>query len=72
MKGTASVVRKYGMAVWLYDLVNDASKALFVGEPSDRTPLLIHPVPARELAKTLRAERQTTVRQQARTEVGHA
>ena len=51
MKGTASVVRKYGMAVWLYDLVNDASKALFVGEPSDRTPLLIHPVPARELAK---------------------
>lgn len=51
MKGTASVVRKYGMTVWLYDLVNDASKALFVGEPSDRTPLLIHPVPARELAK---------------------
>ena len=51
MKGTASVVRKYGMTVWLYDLVNDASKALFVGEPSDRTPLLIHPVPAQELAK---------------------
>ena len=51
MKGTASVVRKYGMTVWLYDLVNDASKALFVGEPSDRTPLLIHPVPTQELAK---------------------
>lgn len=33
MKGTASVVRKYGMTVWLYDLVNDASKALFVGSP---------------------------------------
>ena len=72
MKGTASVVRKYGMTVWLYDLVNDASKALFVGEPSNRTPLLIHPVPAQELGETLRAERQTTVRQQARTEVGHA
>lgn len=51
MKGTASVVRKYGMTVWLYDLVNDASKALFVGEPSDRTPLLIHPVSAQELTK---------------------
>ena len=44
----AQIRRHDGM---LYDLVNDASKALFVGEPSNRTPLLIHPVPAQELAK---------------------
>lgn len=39
--GCANTVRRYGMAVWLYDLINDSTKAVFVSEPSDRMPLLI-------------------------------
>lgn len=51
MTGSASVVRKYGMAVWLYDLINAATKALYVQEPSSRMPMVIQPVNHRELAK---------------------
>ena len=71
-EGNGVRVRKYGMTVWLYDLVNDASKALFVGEPSDRTPLLIHPVPAQELAKRCARNGRRRYGNKREQKVGHA
>lgn len=41
MHGCAAVVRKYGLSVWLYDLINDSSMAVFTGEPSARMPICI-------------------------------
>lgn len=38
LDGSSAVVERYGMAVWLYDLLNDAAFAVVIGEPSDRMP----------------------------------
>ena len=51
VEGSASIVREYGMAAWLYDLINDSTKAVFVGDPSDRMPMCIQPVDGKELVR---------------------
>lgn len=40
--GSELVVRRHGMAVWLYDLINDAARAAVVGRPSSRMPMCIN------------------------------
>lgn len=41
MHGCAAIVRKYGLSVWLYDLINDSAMAVFTSEPSARMPICI-------------------------------
>lgn len=38
LDGSAAVVTRHGMSVWLYDLLNDAAKAVATGEPSAHMP----------------------------------
>lgn len=50
LQGSASVVRRYGLPVWLYDLMNASTLAAYTGEPSDRMPKCIRILTPRELA----------------------
>lgn len=54
LTGCTNTVRKYGLAAWLYDLINDANMALFTEEPSDRMPLAIRLMPALEMTRRIR------------------
>lgn len=38
LDGSAAVVTRHGMSVWLYDLLNDAAKVVATGEPSAHMP----------------------------------
>ena len=46
--GCRNVVRRYGMGVWLYDMVNDASIAVALNRPSSRMPFCLGPFDTRE------------------------
>ncbi|MBT1176839.1 hypothetical protein JS532_04545 [Bifidobacterium callimiconis] len=50
LHGSASVVRRYGLPVWLYDLMNASTLAAYTGEPSERMPKCIRVLTPRELA----------------------
>ncbi|OZG55616.1 hypothetical protein BTIS_1988 [Bifidobacterium tissieri] len=50
LRGSASVVRRYGLPVWLYDLMSASTLAAYTGEPSDRMPKCIRVLTPRELA----------------------
>ena len=52
-------VRKYGLAVWLYDLINNANMALFTEDPSNRMPLTIRSMPALEMTRRIRRRTDT-------------
>ena len=41
LDGCRSIVRKYGMSVWLYEMINDASMAVALQRPSSRMPFQI-------------------------------
>ncbi len=49
LMGSRNVIRKYGMVVWLYEMVNDASAAMMTGRPSDRMPILLGLFDTREV-----------------------
>ncbi len=49
LMGCRNVIRKYGMVVWLYEMVNDASAAMMTGMPSDRMPILLGLFDTREV-----------------------
>lgn len=51
LTGCGNAVRKYGITVWLYDLMNDANLALFASEPSSRMPSLIQNISQEQLAQ---------------------
>ena len=38
LHGCSETVRKYGISVWLYELLNDSTLALFRDDPSDYMP----------------------------------
>ena len=41
LDGCRNIVRKYGMSVWLYEMINDASIAVALQRPSSRMPFQI-------------------------------
>ena len=41
LDGCRNIVRKYGMSVWLYEMINDASMAVALQRPSSRMPFQI-------------------------------
>ncbi|KAB7789666.1 riboflavin deaminase [Bifidobacterium leontopitheci] len=51
LTGCGNTVRKYGISVWLYDLMNDSNLALFASEPSSRMPALIQNLSREQLAQ---------------------
>jgi hypothetical protein len=54
IQGCSSVVRMYGINVWLYGLVNGSTVAMFTGEPSENTPICIQTLHRSELVKRCR------------------
>ena len=54
LTGCTNTVRKYGLAAWLYDMINNANRALFIKEPSDRMPLTIRDMPTLEMTRRIR------------------
>ena len=38
----SSTVRRHGMAVWLYDIMNDASMALLLHKPAEHMPVIVN------------------------------
>jgi hypothetical protein len=54
IQGCSSVVRMYGINVWLYGLVNGSTVAMFTGEPSENTPMCIQTLHRSELVKRCR------------------
>ncbi|MCH3973826.1 MAG: hypothetical protein LKF49_06400 [Bifidobacterium tibiigranuli] len=54
IQGCSSVVRKYGINVWLYGLANGSTVAMFTGEPSENTPMCIQTLHRSELVKRCR------------------
>jgi hypothetical protein len=54
IQGCSSVVRTYGINVWLYGLVNGSTVAMFTGEPSENTPIYIQTIHRSELTKRCR------------------
>lgn len=54
IQGCSSVVRTYGINVWLYGLVNGSTVAMFTGEPSENTPIYIQTLHRSELVKRCR------------------
>ncbi|MEE1296751.1 MAG: hypothetical protein UHD09_07975 [Bifidobacterium sp.] len=52
---TAVAVRRKGLAGWLYELLNDATMALVLDEPSAAMPVTIRPMGGARMARWLRA-----------------
>lgn len=51
LAGCRNVVRKYGMSVWLYEMINDASIAVALDRPSGRMPFQLGLFDTRELLR---------------------
>ena len=51
---TSIIVRQKGLAVWLYDLINDATMAMLLGQTSPRMPVTIRPMSQVQISRWLR------------------
>lgn len=51
---TSIIVRQKGLAVWLYDLINDATMAMLLGQTSARMPVTIRPMSQVQISRWLR------------------
>ena len=50
---TSIIVRQKGLAVWLYDLINDATMAMLLGQTSPRMPVTIRPMSQVQISRWL-------------------
>ncbi|UBZ03394.1 hypothetical protein LDH93_01735 [Bifidobacterium pseudolongum] len=50
---TSIIVRQKGLAVWLYDLINDATMAMLLGQTSARMPVTIRPMSQVQISRWL-------------------
>ncbi|MCI8754714.1 MAG: hypothetical protein HFJ39_07745 [Bifidobacterium pseudolongum] len=50
---TSIIVRQKGLAVWLYDLINDATMAMLLGRTSPRMPVTIRPMSQVQISRWL-------------------
>ena len=57
-------MRKYGISVWLYELLNDSTLALFRDDPSDYMPSLIRMTTVEELMRRPRGRKRFGNRKQ--------
>lgn len=64
LHGCSETVRKYGISVWLYELLNDSTLALFRDDPSDYMPSLIRMTTVEELMRRPRGRKRFGNRKQ--------
>ena len=64
LHGCSETVRKSGISVWLYELLNDSTLALFRDDPSDYMPSLIRMTTVEELMRRPRGRKRFGNRKQ--------
>lgn len=51
LRRASMIIRQKGLAVWLYDLINDASMSMLLGQTSARMPMTIRPMSHAQMSR---------------------